>query len=79
MLQQHLPGDDVVSGEGQQLQHAIFHLGDADRMSVDADQALDRIDRQAAAAQRFGQLAAPGLEAGEQSRCRLFILLWATG
>src|SRR6187551_762333 len=40
MLQQHLPGDDVVAGERQQLQYAIFHFRNADRMTVDTDQAL---------------------------------------
>ena len=60
MLQQHRPGDDIVAREREQLEHAIFHLGDADRMAVDADQALDLVDRQAAAAQ-----ASPAF------RCRL--------
>src|SRR3954464_822083 len=47
VLQKHRPGDDVVTRERKQLEHSIFHLGDADRMTVDADQALDLVDRQA--------------------------------
>src|SRR6185369_3947653 len=36
MLQQHRPGDDIVAREGEQLEHPIFHLGNADRVAVDA-------------------------------------------
>src|SRR4051812_41941779 len=54
VFQQHRARDDVVAREGQQLEHAIFHLGNADRMAVDADQALDLVDAEPAAAQSFG-------------------------
>src|SRR6476469_10315244 len=58
MLQQHRPGDDVVAREGEQLEHAIFNLGYADRLAIDPDQPLDLVDRKPAAAQAFGHLAA---------------------
>ena len=70
MLQKHRARDDIVAGESQQLQHAIFHLGDADRMAVDADQALDLVDRKAAAAEAFRHIAARRLERLEQARGR---------
>src|SRR5215218_2518136 len=31
MLEQHRPRDDIVACEGEQLEHAIFHFGDAYR------------------------------------------------
>ncbi len=44
-------------------------------MAVDADQALDLVDRQPPAAQGFGHLAAGRLEAGEQLRGRFLAVL----
>src|SRR5215212_8516479 len=49
VLQQHRSSDHIVAREGEQLEHPIFHLGDADRMAVDADEALDLVDRPPAA------------------------------
>src|SRR5205085_6609570 len=64
----HGPSDDIIACEGEQLEHSIFHLGDSDRVPIDADQALHLVDRQAAAAQGIGHLAAGRLQAGEQAR-----------
>ena len=79
MLQQHCPGDDIVAREGEQLEHAIFHLGDADRMAVDADQPLHLVDRQPAAAQRFGHFPASRFQGREQPRRRFFAVLGGEG
>src|SRR6185369_4446732 len=58
VLQQHRASDDIVARESEQLEHAIFHLGDADRVAVDSDQPMNLVVAVAAAAQGLRHLTA---------------------